>query len=90
MLDLLPDASNPVQDGDIADAQEPPNGPEPQPLFIELKRLQFLIEPIASWQALGIVVGTVLTAKALLAADDPIKHRVETRALRTMHGIPPD
>ena len=37
ILDLLPDASNPVQDDDIADAQEPPNGPEPQPLFIELE-----------------------------------------------------
>jgi len=89
MLDLLTNASNPVQDGDVADAQEPPNGPEPQPLFIELERLQFLVETIASWPALGIVTGTLLTAKALLASDDPIKHRVETRAFRTMHGRPP-
>jgi hypothetical protein len=78
MLNLPTNASHPIQDGDIADVQEPPNGPTPQPLFIELECLQFLVEPIASRPALGIVTGALLTAKALFASDDPVPHRVET------------
>ena len=88
-LDFLANVPNPFQDGHITDAQESPNGPEPEPFLVQLEGLKFLLKAIAGRRTLRIVAPTLLTAKPLLASDHSIKDRFGTETFWAMHSNTP-
>ena len=88
-LDFLANVPNPFQDGHITDAQESPNGPEPEPFLVQLEGLKFLLKAIAKRRTLRIVAPTLLTAKPLLASDHSIKDRFGTETFWAMHSNTP-